>query len=127
MPRLNEKKAWPNACRITWLLILLKSGRSRKEMPSFAPSSVSELMTSPISSRIMNGITILPNFSIPFSTPRTTMKAMKAMKAKVQNMGPQPWSMYCWKTVRISSELCRWNPFTRATCKNLSAQPAITA
>ena len=53
--------------------------------------------------------------------------AMKAMKAKVQNMGPQPWSMYCWKTVRISSELCRWNPFTRATCKNLSAQPAITA
>lgn len=58
-PRLIEKNDWPIALRIVAPVILLKSGRSRKPIPSRAPGSVRELMASAASRTIKTGMKIL--------------------------------------------------------------------
>jgi len=76
---LSEKNACPSASRITFGVILLKSGLNRKRKPSPAPSNVSDRIHKSKRRASNKGISILVYRSIPFLTPDKMINAVKLM------------------------------------------------
>ena len=64
-----------------------KSGLNMKANPADAPGRVTDLMITMVNMINRAGIIILENFSIPFSTPSTTIPAVSPMNKANQNIG----------------------------------------
>ena len=89
MPTLSEKNACPIAASSTLPSTLPRSGFSRNSRPRSAPGS-NMAQTARMSSRMNRaGIITLDERSIPFSTPRTTMKCVRSRKTMVHTTGSQ--------------------------------------
>ena len=110
----------------TLLFTLLKSGCSKKRMPSLALGSEMEQQASTNSKMKSIGIRILEERSMPFSTPRVMMKWVISTKRTDQTTGRHGLLTKLLKVLMNPSAVCPLRPPLTAWRMYSSVQPATT-